>query len=230
MKRLVITVILLASLCVMSPGANAEDEAENEETADTELLEAPEEKKSSIFDLMGEGRLDYQVDMAEYYLDRMAEAVADADVKLGHSMEEKRNEVIDVNGLSDEKISFDDFYLLARVISFEAGSDWLSDDYRLCTGEVVMNRVESCEFPDSISGVINQKGQYTCTQHQSFYGMTPSAASVDAALRLLKGERKMVPSVVFRSNEVQGEIFSVYTDRRLGTTYFCISNNLDLYE
>ena len=215
----------------MSPGANAEDEAENEETAQMEQQpEEPEEKKGSIFDLMGEARLEYQVDMSEYYLDRMAEAVADADVKLGQSMEEKRNEVIDVNGLSDEKISFDDFYLLARVISFEAGSDWLSDDYRLCTGEVVMNRVASSEFPDSISGVINQKGQYTCTQRQSFYGMKPSAASVDAALRLLKGERKMVPSVVFRSNEVQGEIFSVYTDRRLGTTYFCISNNLDLYE
>ena len=28
---------------------------------------------------------------------------------------------------------------------------------------------------------------------------------------------------------IQGELFSVYTDRRLGNTYFCLSDNLDLY-
>jgi hypothetical protein len=52
---------------------------------------------------------------------------------------------------------------------------------------------------------------------------------VDVAIRLLRGERQLVPSVVFQSDEAQGEIFSMYKDRRLGTTFFCVSPNQELY-
>lgn len=62
-----------------------------------------------------------------------------------------------------------------------------------------------------------------------FAGLVPTEECVDAALRLLCGERRMVPSVVFQSNDLQGEPFTMYTDRRLGTTYFCLSENQELY-
>ena len=39
----------------------------------------------------------------------------------------------------------------------------------------------------------------------------------------------MVPAVVFQSNQIQGELFTMYTDRRLGNTYFCLSENMDMY-
>ena len=86
-----------------------------------------------------------------------------------------------------------------------------------------MNRVASPEYPDSIHDVIYQKGQYSCVNTARFAGLVPTEECVDAALRLLCGERRMVPSVVFQSNDLQGEPFTMYTDRRLGTTYFCLS-------
>ena len=136
---------------------------------------------------------------------------------------------IDAINADTEKISFDDLYLLARVIYYEAGSDWLDEEFRLCTGEVVLNRVASPEFPDTIYDVVYQKGQYPVVSSPGFSSMKPGEDCVDAALKLLQGERLMVPSVVYQSDCIQGELFSMYSDMRLGNTYFCLSANLDLY-
>ena len=89
--------------------------------------------------------------------------------------------------------------------------------------------MESPEFPDSMQDVVYQKGQYSGVNTAKFANLAPGKDCVDVALMLLQGERRMVPAVVFQSDFVQGEIFSMYTDRRLGTTYFCLSANLDLY-
>ncbi len=55
-----------------------------------------------------------------------------------------------------------------------------------------MNRVASPEYPDSIHDVIYQKGQYSCVNTARFAGLVPTEECVDAALRLLCGERRMV--------------------------------------
>jgi hypothetical protein len=62
-----------------------------------------------------------------------------------------------------------------------------------------------------------------------FASLTPRRPCVDVALRLLQGERRMVPAVVFQSDSIQGELFTMYADRRLGNTYFCLSERLELY-
>ena len=62
-----------------------------------------------------------------------------------------------------------------------------------------------------------------------FANMKPGTDCVNVALKLLQGERRMVPAVVYQSDQIQGELFSMYSDRRLGNTYFCLSPNLDLY-
>ena len=187
------------------------------------------ENTASIFDLMGESSLSMEIDMTAYYLSEMGKAAVSGDQAAGQEAERNRNALIDLNGGMEEKISFDDLYLLSKLICAEAGSDWLSDDFRLCVGEVVLNRVASPEFPDTIYEVVYQKGQYASAATAAFYSLVPSQACVDVALRLLQGERMMAPSVVFQSDHEQGEIFSIYKDRRLGTTFFCVSPNQDLY-
>lgn len=184
---------------------------------------------SSIFDLLEGSSATMEVDMAAYYLNEMSAAAAAGDTEAGKEAETNRNALIDRNGSGEVKISFDDLYLLAKLICAEAGSDWLSDDFRLCVGEVVMNRVASPEFPDTIYDVIYQKNQYSSVSSPSFATLVPSQSCVDVAIRLLQGERQMAASVVFQSNYAQGEIFSIHKDRRLGDTFFCVSNNLDLY-
>lgn len=187
----------------------------------------------SIFDIMTTAEPTgsaWQVDMAAYYLDEMLAAAAIGDAEAGHEAEDGRNAAIDAAESGEQKISFDDLYLLARVIYSEAGSDWLDEEFRLCVGEVVLNRVASPEFPDTIYDVVYQKGQYSGVNSQKFALLQPGEDCVSCALKLLQGERRMVPAVVYQSGSIQGEIFSMYPDRHLGSTYFCLSQNLDLYD
>ena len=193
------------------------------------LPAAQAEKAPSIFDFLEGSSATMEVDMIAYYLGEMTAAAAEGDTEAGREAEANRNSIIDKKDSGEEKISFDDLYLLSKLIYAEAGSDWLSNDFRLCVGEVVLNRVASPEFPDTIYDVIYQKNQYSSVSSPGFSTLVPSRDCVDVALRLLQGERQMVPSVVFQSNYAQGEIFSIHEDLRLGATYFCVSSNLDLY-
>ena len=192
----------------------------------------PTPDPDSIFRLMDNSPSpapSYVVDMAAYYLEDMIAAAEEGKVKSGRNAEENRNAAIDAAASDAQKISFDDLYLLARVIYSEAGSDWLDEEFRICVGEVVLNRVESPEFPDTIYDVVYQKGQYPVVNSAGFSSMEPGEDCVNAALKLLQGERLMVPSVVYQSDSIQGELFSMYSDMRLGNTYFCLSPNQELY-
>ena len=162
-----------------------------EETRDAaaEKPPLPPPEPDALDALLGQNPIDYEVDLAAYYLGEMTAAAAAGDVKAGRTAEASRAAALDAGG-KGEPIAFDDLYLLARIIDSSAGSDWLTDEFRMCVGEVVLNRVAS---------------------------------------RLVQGERHMVPGVVYQADYLQGELFSVYFDRRLGNTYFCLSENLDLY-
>ena len=169
------------------------------------------------------------VDMADYYLLEMRDAAERADTTAGRTAEAAGNAAIEAGG-EGEKICFDDLLLLSRVLDAMAGSDWLTDDFRMCVGEVVLNRVASPEFPDTLYGVVYQRGQYTVVNTARFSTIVPRRECVDCALRLLLGERHMVPAVVYQADYLQGELFTMFPDRQLGATYFCLSSRLDLYQ
>lgn len=52
-----------------------------------------------------------------------------------------------------------DAYLLGAIIQCEAGSE--SNDGKLAVGSVIMNRVRSSYFPNTVSGVVYQSGQFS---------------------------------------------------------------------
>lgn len=210
---------LILALLLLPPGRALAEVCE---------AETPPAEKSALCRLLEENSVDYSVDMAAYYLSEMCQAAQDADVKAGRAAEENRAAALAAGG-EGEAVSFDDLYLLARVIDSMAGSDWLTDEFRLCVGEVVLNRVASPEFPDTLHDVLYQRGQYSVVHTARFASLAPSRDCVDAALRLLQGERRMVPSVVYQADYIQGELFTMVSDRRLGNTYFCLSDNLELY-
>jgi len=186
--------------------------------------------QGDIFDFLQVCSITRRADMAQYYLDEMYNAALAGDVQAGRTAEDNRNHVIEANGSKCECMSFDDLYLLSRFIYADAGSDWLSEDFRMKVGEVVMNRVASPEFPDTLSAVLYQKGQYSAVTAPGFEAIVPPENCVNAAFRLLQGERRMVPSVVYQANYIQGEVFYMYSDRRLGSTFFCVSENIELYQ
>ena len=72
-----------------------------------------------------------------------------------------------------------DYNLLARLISAEArGESYIG---QVAVGAVVMNRVEHPSFPDTVSGVIYQKGAFSCLNDGQFY--EPIADSAYKAAR-----------------------------------------------
>lgn len=72
-----------------------------------------------------------------------------------------------------------DVALLAQLISAEARGEPYTG--QVAVGAVVLNRVESPNFPNSISGVIYQSGAFTCLQDGQFW--EPVADSAYQAAR-----------------------------------------------
>ncbi len=68
---------------------------------------------------------------------------------------------------SSNTTSSSDYTLLARLISAEArGESYIG---QVAVGAVVLNRVEHPSFPDTVSGVIYQKGAFSCLNDGQFY-------------------------------------------------------------
>lgn len=60
-----------------------------------------------------------------------------------------------------------DYELLARIISAEArGEPYLG---QVAVGAVVLNRIEHPSFPDTLSGVVYQRGAFSCLNDGQFY-------------------------------------------------------------
>jgi N-acetylmuramoyl-L-alanine amidase len=63
--------------------------------------------------------------------------------------------------------SSSDYELLARIISAESrGETYLG---QVAVGAVVLNRIEHPSFPDTLAGVVYQKGAFSCLDDGQFY-------------------------------------------------------------
>lgn len=71
-----------------------------------------------------------------------------------------------------------DTYLLAQLIQAEAGGESYAG--KVAVGQVVMNRVYSSQFPDTVQGVIYQSGQFSPVATGSINNQ-PSSASLSAS-------------------------------------------------
>ena len=172
-----------------------------------------------------------QYDSGIDYMAKMIEAAVIGDYDAGGLAQRSRDLKIEGTVRSEVSVKFDELYLLAKIIYAEAGSYWLSDEWKMCVGEVVLNRVASPEFPDTIAEVLAQPGQYYGQNSAYFNSLRPDARCVKLAQRLLEGERHMDPSVVFQANFRQGSgVYAAYYDSYLGWTYFCVSSRPQLYK
>ena len=114
-----------------------------------------------------------------YYGSQTTEAVKRFQKKHGLSAtgvaDQKTLALIGISSSSSgASVSNADLELLARIISAEArGEPYIG---QVAVGAVVLNRVESSSFPDSISGVVYQPGAFTAiTDGQINEAVTDSA-------------------------------------------------------
>lgn len=134
----------------------------------------------------------------------------------------------------DNGLRYNDLVDLAKIMSEEDGINW-PDWAIMALGEVVLNRVSSPEFPDTIDAVLHQTNptQYAPVQFDSWDAIKPGERYIRLAARLLLGERVLNnKQIVYQALFEQGrETVLSYKDLALGsTTYFCTTLNPELYE
>jgi spore germination cell wall hydrolase CwlJ-like protein len=104
------------------------------------------------------------------------------------------------------KYSNSDVDLLARLITAEAVGE--GHDAMLSVGATVVNRVQSSQYPNSISGVINQKDnkyyQFTPVQN-GMINKTASKVAINAANEALKGIDPTKGALYFYDNTVSNK-------------------------
>ncbi len=114
----------------------------------------------------------------------------------------------------DKSYTEEELYILSHVIYGEAGG--YSREEQIGVGSVVLNRVKSNRYPDTIKDVVFQKGQYACTWDGN-YDRTPDQQAIDVAVYLLENGSQYPYYVLYQSQFKQGS--HVY--KKIGNTYFC---------
>lgn len=164
------------------------------------------------------------------YLAMMLRAATRGDLEAGRLAEEARNESLAAQGSGERRISFDELLLLARYLELRAGNERYDDEMRFFTGEIVLNRVASPEFPDTLAAVLAEEGEFPETQNESFSSLRPSLSCAQIALELLQGRRMLDARAVYQcEGRPRGEVCATFCDRWYRTTYFCLSEHPELY-
>ncbi len=86
-----------------------------------------------------------------------------------------------------DKDKEEDLYLLAKIIECEARYE--PYDGKVAVGAVVLNRVMSENFPDTIKGVIYQRGQFQPLTDGGWKNKEPGEEAYRAAMDALAGEK-----------------------------------------
>ena len=159
------------------------------EKVDLEVLKAEAEtEKASVMEVIGQTSkkvLEYDelIDTAEETLkareQELADTEADLEKALAQYEEEKRLAQLARQSawrdISEVTFEEGDRYLLANLIYCEAGGEIYEG--KVAVGAVVINRVLSSKYPDTVTGVIYQKSQFS----PAGSGRLAYALSVDKA-------------------------------------------------
>lgn len=110
-------------------------------------------------------------------------------------------EQTDIYGLSDEELE-----VLQRIVEAEAGSE--DEDGKLLVANVVLNRVNSSRFPNTVSEVVFQQGggvtQFSPVASGRFYKVEISEETVSAVGRALMGEDISEGALYFAARKYAG--------------------------
>lgn len=107
-----------------------------------------------------------------------------------------------------------DLYLLAHLLCGEVQTG--SWETQVAVGSVVLNRVNDPSYPNTLHGVIYQRGQYACTWDGNF-NRTPTDRNWAVARFLLENGSQIPANVIYQAQHRQGH--GVYG--KFGREYLC---------
>ena len=116
-----------------------------------------------------------------------------------------------------ENYTKDELYWLSRIISAESKGEPLEG--KIAVGNVVLNRVKSPEFPNTIYGVIFDDrwgGQFEPVRNKTIY-QTPTDESVLAAMLCLNGANVIGDSIYFLAPALAENFWIVHNREYIAT-------------
>ena len=115
------------------------------------------------------------------------------------------------------ELSDDEMEVLLRIVEAEAGSE--DEDGRLLVANVVLNRVESDRFPDTVTEVVFQESggvtQFSPVSSGRFYRVQISEETISAVGRALMGENISQGALFFASRKYAGSEKMKWFDTKL---------------
>lgn len=188
-------------------------------------LETPTANEEKICDTDGDGEITAQDARRVLRAAVALEPFWDEQVTLAEESEEKPlDPTVEYAG---PILDWDEYDLedLAIVVCQEAGGE--STEVQLMVANVVINRVKSPNFPNTINGVLTQRWQYErVTREGGIYWPSWSTTELrdrcrSVAYRILSGERVCPANVVFQAAFTQGSGVYAYYPSVYGGFYFC---------
>ena len=122
-----------------------------------------------------------------------------------------------VTDVCTKTVNEEELSLLAHLLMGECGASYTDDEMLYLTGAVVLNRVQSEHFPNTIKEVIYQKGQYQCvTLENSGFYKEPTERCWEIAEELLIRGYDIPENVLFQAEFRQGKVY-----KKVQNMYFC---------
>ena len=118
---------------------------------------------------------------------------------------------------TERSYSDEDIWYLSRVIQAESG--YCQREMMEGVGSVVLNRVESDLFPNTVREVIEQPGQYSTLSWLS--SQVPTDEVMEVTVDLLENGSKYPEDVLYQANFVQGSGVYKTLSTSYSTMYFC---------
>ena len=115
--------------------------------------------------------------------------------------------------VADYESFSEDLEIMAHLLCGECQSG--SRELQEAVGSVVLNRVASDDFPDTIPDVVFQRGQYSCTWDGN-YDREPTERNWEVARYLLENGTQIPENVGFQAQFKQGPIW-----KRIDNQIFC---------
>lgn len=114
--------------------------------------------------------------------------------------ERSRNlEVVTESEKNSSAITMEEYDILCRIVTAEANSEDVCGQ-RL-VANVILNRVASDRFPDTIEDVVLSPGQFDPVESGYFYCVEPSEKAKEAVMQALNGEDESQGALYFQKSE-----------------------------
>lgn len=102
------------------------------------------------------------------------------------ALEEERRREEEKNAASRKAVSDDDYQVLLRIVQAEAGV--CDEKGKILVANVVLNRVKSQEFPDSVRSVVYEPSQFSPVSDGSINSVKVTEETKECVNRALEGE------------------------------------------